>query len=178
MESPTKSQTQSSTTIVDNVDQNIEAIHSHRKNSDEKRRLDQKLVDHVAGFLGTINSIYIHMIVYIIFATFRSAEQVGILASIEAIALAVFVLINQRRLSALERKNSDLHLQTSLLTEQEITRLARVTDLIAVKLGIDLVVRDELKDVKKDILPTEVLKRITAHQESWPTHSTSDSFDK
>lgn len=161
------------------VDKNIEAIHSLRKSADEERRLDQKFVDFVAVFLGSPNSLYVHIFVYtILIGFFLSFEQLGVIASVEAIALSIFVLVNQRRLNSIERRNSDLHLQTTLLVEQEITRIARVTELIAKKLGLDSAEVKDLSDVNKEIQPIEVLKRISDHEKREPTPSTSDSYSK
>lgn len=160
---------------IEAIDRNIATIHRMRKDSDEGRRSDQKFVDHIANFAGTTSFLYAHVFFYgSWFFIGRKTEAVGVTASLEAIFLSVFVLINQRRLNAVERKNSDLHLQMSLLAEHEVTKLARVTDLIAQRLGVNTPETQDLEDVKKDIHPDDILKRISDHEKSSPTDLTSD----
>lgn len=157
------------------IDRNIETIHSLRIEADQNRRLDQKFVDHVAVFAGSTNSIYYHIVFYgLCFLITRKLETIGMVASLEAIVLSVFVLINQKRMNSLERRHSDLHLQTSLLVESEITRLARAVDLIAQKLDVELTLGANLEEAKKEVRPLEVLKRISEQENNAPTHSTLD----
>lgn len=154
------------------IDKNIKAIHGIRVEADRKRRWDQKFVDHVASFTGSTNSLFAHVVIYLLcFYYFKSFEKLSMVASLEAMFLAVFVLINQNRMNALERRNADLHLQTSLLTEHELTRLTATVNLIAKKLEIDFA-----KALHQEIVkPDEVLQRISDHEENAPTASTNNS---
>ena len=57
-------------------------------------------------------------------------------ASVEAIFLSTFVLISQNRMAELADKRADLDLQINLLSEHEITRLVKLLDAVAKRLGI------------------------------------------
>ena len=80
--------------------------------------------------------------------------------SIEAIFLTLFVLISQNRMQLDSDARAELDVQINLLTEYELTRLLRLTDLIADKLGVDKSKDPELKDLEADIDPEDVINQI------------------
>ncbi|MBC7371023.1 MAG: DUF1003 domain-containing protein [Bdellovibrionaceae bacterium] len=152
------------------IDNNIETVHRMRREADDRRRLDQKFVDSFASFAGSPLSLYAHVVFYGVCLMFtRSLSEIGMIASLEAIVLAVFVLINQKRLNQLERRDADLHLQTSLLIEAEVTELARAIDLILKHHKIDSKDQSDLDEAKADIVPSEVLQKISDQEASEPT---------
>ena len=152
------------------VDDNIKAIHGSRRIANESRRSDEKFIDNVAAFIGSTNSLYIHTIFYLsYFIYLNDIGRVSSVASIEAIFLALFVLINQKRMNKVERRHSDLHLQTTLLLEHELTSLARVVHALAEKMKVEDSQLDELLKVKEDIVPDDILNRIKHHETTDPT---------
>ncbi|MBC7740913.1 MAG: DUF1003 domain-containing protein [Bdellovibrionaceae bacterium] len=175
---------------MNQVDRNIAIIHRMRKESDERRTWQQKLVDDVAGRLGMTETLIGHLIFYGLFIVagifciinkFMSWEQViglfGTVATVETLFLTIFVLINQRRTKSLERRNSDLHLQMSLLSEHEITRLIRMTDSIVKHLNIQLELDPkDVNELKKDVDPDLIIEKIFEHEALIPTDSTSDDI--
>lgn len=88
----------------------------------------------------------------------------AMLASVEAIFLSTFVLINQNRMSAIAEKRAHLDLQISLLTEHEITTLAALMSEIATRLGVETELHRELDQIKLDIAPEAVLDKIEAER--------------
>jgi len=70
--------------------------------------------------------------------------------SLEAIVLAIFVLISQNRNSKIDDLREETHLQLDIISEQEITKLMRMIALLLEKEGIDL---SEDPELKKMILP-------------------------
>ena len=172
---------------LDALDRNIETVHRMRQQSDEMRDNHQVFADKVASFLGRITNLYIHVVVYsgwLVYMLFisRNTETIftslaimGSVATIEALFFSIFILINQRRMHALERRNSDLHLQMSMLAEHEITRLIRMTHQISSHLGLRLDEKvGELEELKKDVHPDQILEKINQHESNTPTHSTED----
>jgi uncharacterized membrane protein len=156
------------------VEQNIASIQQVRKAMNESRRVDEKLIDRVAEFLGSTKSFYLHLLVYgtllsvHFFATPEhikawnaTTQDLSFLFSFEALILSFFVLINQGHMKRVEQRNMDLHLQMSLLAEHEVTRLLQVTDLIAKHLEVDTYKVPGLAEVKKDIDPKKILERIS-----------------
>lgn len=169
------------------LDRNIEMIHRMRQSADEKRDSHQVFADKVASFLGRISNLYFHIVIYggwflyMIFFTndtlsiSSSLSVIGSVATIEALFFSIFILINQRRMHSLERRNSDLHLQMSMLAEHEVTRLISMTHQMASHIGLRLNEKaGELEELKKDINPDQILEKIFQHETNKPTDSTDD----
>lgn len=57
--------------------------------------------------------------------------------SIEAIILAIFILVSQNRQSYVSSLREELHLQINLIAEEEITKALKLLGEIRTKLGID-----------------------------------------
>ncbi len=159
------------------IDTNIKAIHDIRQEADRNRRLDQKFIDTVVGFTGSTNSLYAHILVYgICLHFFQSFEKLSMLASLEAMFLAVFVLINQNRMNLLERRNADLHLQTSLLTDHKLTRLTATVDLIIQNFEIERKNKAApIPNEESRVKPDEVLQLISDHEEKAASDSARES---
>lgn len=161
------------------VDRNIAAVHRVRSEAAHNRRHDQVFVDKVTAFAGSTASLYAHLLFYgtavlfhfyspiFGFSFFReNLGTLGLIASMEALFLSVFVLINQRHMNLLERRNSDLHLQMSMLAEHEVTKIAQLTDLIAKHLGVSTHTVVDLETVKKEIDPQQILDQISTHEKN------------
>ena len=82
------------------------------------------------------------------------------IASVEAIFLSTFVLITQNRMAAAADRRADLDLQISLLTENELTRIATLLVDMAKQMGVKTDVDDELHQIQQDVAPDAVLDRI------------------
>jgi uncharacterized membrane protein len=74
--------------------------------------------------------------------------------------LSTFVLITQNRLAEEADKRSDLDLHISLLAEHEITRLITMVTAIAEKLNIPESRDPQLSELKKNVLPEDVLNTL------------------
>ena len=81
----------------------------------------------------------------------------GLLASLEAIFLTVFVLMAQNQMSVHSDKRSELDLQISLITEHELTKLIVVIMQLAKKAEIELADGKEKEEISKDVLPEQVM---------------------
>jgi len=155
------------------IDQNIQSLIDMRNKARESRSLQDKFIEAIAQFTGSVWFVYIHVIllgIWIFCNSWLVTEtpfdpfpyrifSAG--ASIEAIFLSTLLMINQNRMRHLESRREDLDLQMSLLIEHELTRLVRVCDLMAKKVGIAApVINEAVAQVKEDIHPSEVLERI------------------
>ncbi len=75
------------------------------------------------------------------------------IVSLEAIILAIFVLISQNRASKVDDLREEIDLQVDIITEEELTKLIRMTAVLMEKNGIDL--RDD-RELQAMIKPTNV----------------------
>ncbi len=75
------------------------------------------------------------------------------IVSLEAIILAIFVLISQNRASKIDDLREEIDLQVDIITEQELTKLIHMTSILMEKNGIDI---QSDKDLQSMIKPTNV----------------------
>ncbi|KKZ84100.1 hypothetical protein B5K05_23560 [Rhizobium phaseoli] len=156
---------------------NIEAIMQRRRQSQNAASAQERAAAAVSKFAGSMMFVYIHIVFYgvWIIANVGWIPQVQLWdpslvilameASVEAIFLSTFVLINQNRMAAQDNVRADLDLQISLLNEHETTRLIAMVEAIAKKLEVLTEADHEVEELKKDIAPEAVLDRIQAEGE-------------
>jgi uncharacterized membrane protein len=82
--------------------------------------------------------------------------------SMEAVILAIFVLITQNRMSAQTDRRDHLDLQVDLLAEQEMTMMLRMLDKISDRLGVapDTREQDETRKLMEHTNVYELLEEL------------------
>jgi uncharacterized membrane protein len=154
------------------VDRNIQTLLERRRAEERARSTQERIAEWLGRFAGSMPFVWIHAALVAVWV----GMNVGLLpgprfdpdfvklataASVEAIFLTTFVLVTQNRMAALADQRADLDLQISLLAEHELTRLIRISDEMARRLGVPLEERErELADTRRDVDPEEVLDRI------------------
>jgi uncharacterized membrane protein len=135
--------------------QNIDEIARLEEVTQQRRSTADKLSDAVAGFVGSVSFVAIHL------AWFGAwvAINTGLLAwlpifdpypyvflcmivSLEGVLLSTFVLIKQNRMSQRADQRAHLDLQINLLAEKEVTKLIQMLERVSRQLGIE----DEVVD--------------------------------
>ncbi len=155
---------------------NIDSVVSRRKRDAKSASLEERAAAAISKFAGSMVFVYIHLalfggwiainvgIVPVLPAWDPSLVILAMAASVEAIFLSTFVLINQNRMAAEDNARADLDLQISLLNEHETTRLIAMVEAIAKRLGVETEADGELAELKRDVAPETVLDRIEASQ--------------
>src|SRR3989344_1047678 len=69
------------------------------------------------------------------------------IVSLEAIILAIFVLISQNRTAKVDDIREETHLQLNLISEKEITKIIKMITLLLDKQGIDISQDPELHKI-------------------------------
>jgi uncharacterized membrane protein len=80
--------------------------------------------------------------------------------SLEAIILAVFVLISQNRSMRVDDLRAETHLQINLITEREVTKIIKMLALLLEKQGIDLSNDPELHRMIRSISEEDIEKKL------------------
>ncbi|WP_245429930.1 DUF1003 domain-containing protein [Mesorhizobium sp. WSM3859] len=157
---------------------NIEALVERRKRDAETASLEERTAAAISRFAGSMAFVYIHLaffgawialnlgVVTFIKPFDPSLVILAMFASVEAIFLSTFVLINQNRMAAEDDARADLDLQVSLLNEHETTKLIKLVEEIAKRLDVNTEADDELKELKRDVAPEAVLDKIEEVGES------------
>lgn len=151
-------------TVEQVIDRNVQALIDLRKRHDAAHKPGERLLDRIAGFIGSAPFIYLHVGIVAVWLAWRpfSLDILAGCASVEAIFLSTLLMSNQNRLRAHENKREDLELQVSLLIEHELARLGRVCDHIATAVGAGVEAKREKGGLTEDIPATKVLERIEA----------------
>jgi uncharacterized membrane protein len=80
--------------------------------------------------------------------------------SLEAIFLAISVLISQNRSARVDDIREELHLQINLIAEKEITKIMKMTAMLLEKHGVDVSNDPELKKLLKPVIESELEKKL------------------
>jgi uncharacterized membrane protein len=145
-----------------------------------REQAEASLADRLAGlisaFTGSMWSVGVHAVIFGLWILINvgilpivppfdeSLVVLAMIASVEAIFLSTFVLMNQNRLAASEDRRSELTLQISLLIEHEVTKLVGVTSALADRLDVALPGNSELDELAEEVVPERVLDEIERRQ--------------
>ena len=151
---------------------NIQGILADRQERERAASLESRVAGAISKFAGSMMFVYIHLVLFggwilinigllpILPPWDPSLVVLAMAASVEAIFLSTFVLINQNRMAAQDDLRADLDLQISLLNEHETTRLLMLVDGIAEKLGVRTEPDPEIEDLKREVDPAEVMHQL------------------
>ena len=158
--------------IPRSVLRNIKSIRQWREERRAKRSRSDKVAHAISQFAGSMRFVYIHLVVFggwiianvgLIPGIPRwdpSLVVLAMAASVEAIFLSTFVLINQNQMTEEAEEKAELDLQVSLLTEQETTRLMVMTQAIVDHLGIKTGTGFDLEDLVQETQPEVILDAV------------------
>jgi uncharacterized membrane protein len=151
---------------------NIEALRRRRADEESRASLEQRLASTITRFTGSMNFVFVHVLVYGFWVVANLGWIPGIarwdptfvilamVASVEAIFLSTFILISQNRMAAAADRRAELDLQVSLLAEAEITKLVELVSMIAEGMNLSSSEQQEVEEMKQRVAPEAVLDAI------------------
>jgi uncharacterized membrane protein len=154
------------------IEKNIRTIIQLRLQAEDERSLESRAADAVTAFSGSMVFVYLHIAWFAIWVVLNTGwvgmpafdpfpyGLLTMVVSLEAIFLSTLVLITQNRLAAEGEHRADLNLQTSLLTEHELTRVLQMLSAIQDKLGIKDHAASELAELEVETKPEDVMAEI------------------
>jgi len=154
------------------MERNIRALVERREREMANEGLAGKIAAAVAGFAGSVWSVIIHAAIFGLWILINSGllpitrpwdpslVMLAMIASVEAIFLTTFVLMNQNRSARIEDRRAELTLQISLLAEHEMTKLVEIVSATAQHFGITYPSSSELDELKENVTPEAVLDEI------------------
>jgi uncharacterized membrane protein len=159
------------------VDRNIEALLSRRQSDEENKSFEDRVASAVTGFAGSMMFAYIHLTALAGWLAWnlgwlglrpvdKSLNALAIVASIEAIFLSTFLLINQNRMNLQADERADLDVHVGLLTEHEVTRVLTLVAAIGRKLDIEEADDPEILDLQTDTRPEHMMDAMSEQQQS------------
>ena len=156
--------------VAEPLARNIATLMDRRAREMAAAPASERLSAAVAGFLGSMWSVAVHAVIFGLWIVVNLGLVPGIrpfdpslvvlamIASVEAIFLTTFVLVNQNRLARIEEERSELALQIALLSERETTKIVELAADIARRL--DLPVEPETQSLAEETRPGAVLDEI------------------
>ncbi|PWU20674.1 MAG: hypothetical protein C5B49_03855 [Bdellovibrio sp.] len=153
------------------VHRNIRALLEVRRREEAALGPQQRIARSIGRVVSRITFVYINCGIVLFWVVYNSGfyfepfdpypyHILSLLLAFGAILLTSFVLLAQDHLDKLSEKRADLDVQISLLTEQELTRLIQLTDLIAQRLQVSSDQVDQLEQMKGEIEPETLLHQI------------------
>lgn len=160
------------------IQEQIELIARHEHEFLERRTRAEVVSDAIAGFIGSLPFVGIHMFVFAVWIAWnawpgtqhfdpRPFGLLQTLVAMEAILAASFILMRQARTSHRSDERDHLMLQILMLTEKELTALLGMERQIANEMGLTRTANSaEVRDLSQETSIDEVAQTI---KENLPT---------
>jgi len=158
--------------VSEPLSNNVEALMRRREREAEQEIITERIAARMADFTGSVRSVLVHGVIFGLWILINvgllpifepwdpTLVVLAMIASVEAIFLSTFVLMNQRRQARLDEDRAELTLQISLLAEHETTKLASLLMAIAERLEVDVPEDVDAEDLTKTVSPEGVLEEI------------------
>jgi uncharacterized membrane protein len=151
------------------------AIRSLKARADEKRTLSERAADWTSATFGSMWFLIANVVWFAIWITLNTGLVPGVepfdpfpyglltmIVSLEAIILAIFVMIAQNRAARIAELREEVDLQVDLITEEELTKVLEMMCKLFDKHGIDY---SNDTDLKAMLVPTNIDKLETILEE-------------
>lgn len=136
----------------------LRLLRSVKGKADVKRTFAERVADALTSSFGSMAFLVLNVVWFVVWIVINVGLIPGIepfdpfpfgfltmVVSLEAIALAIIVLMSQNRASRIADLREEIDLQVNILTEQEITKLLQIVTRLAEKEGINLSHDHELR---------------------------------
>lgn len=149
---------------VDKRSNSQNLLHALKAKADAKRSFSEKIADHMTKVFGSIGFLTLNILVFVgwilVNIGWISGVEIfdpfpfGLLTtavSLQAIFLAIIVLISQNRAAKVADLREEVDLHIDIICEQEITKTLHLVSMLCKKQGIDLERDKTLKDMLRTI---------------------------
>jgi len=146
---------------------------SIKAQANAKRTIMEKMADWMTSKFGSSNFLWMNVVLFVVWILINTNQIKGIspfdpfpfillttIVSLEAIVLAIFVLISQNRAAKIDDLREETHLQLNLISQKEITKLIKMLAILLQKQGVDLSQDPELHRMICPISEGEIEKRL------------------
>jgi len=178
-----KRQQPSSGNIPRSVRNSRRIIHSLKAKADEKRTLSEKVADWTTETFGSMGFVLINVAWFAVWIVINVGLIPSIqpfdpfpfglltmIVSLEAIILAIFVLISQNRQEKIDDLRQEIDLQVDIITEDELTKLMHMVSLLLEKQGIEVsndeVLQSMLEPTSVEKIEEALEQQIVEHHET------------
>lgn len=130
---------------------NIETVARLETEFLEARTAKDRIGDAIAGFIGTMTFVILHLVSLVAWFTINSGlvpivkpfdpypfVLLAVIVSVEGVLLSTFILMKQNRMSRRVDERNHLNLQIDLLAEKEITKILQMQRRLCRHFGLDI----------------------------------------
>ena len=148
-------------------------VKSFEAKLNQQRTRGERMADHMTNAFGSIGFFVFNFLWFGLWILWNSGFLSGLpifdpypfillitIVSLEAICLAVLVLISQNRAAKIDKLRSEVDLQINLTSEQEITKILSLLKIYFEKHGLDLKDDPELERMLKQIDAWEIERKL------------------
>ena len=158
---------------------NLETLKQRQASEAASASIQERAAAAIARFTGSLSFVYVHAALYGFWIVANlggfgvnpwdpTFVVLAMIASVEAIFLSTFILINQNRMAIEADRRAELDLQISLLAEHEVTGLVRLVTEIARRLDVPEASSPDTEEMKKSVAPEAVLDAIERREGQGP----------
>lgn len=157
----------------ENIEQRKKIFHSIKAKANAKRTSTEKIADWMTSKFGSNIFLSFNILLFTAWILINTDNIKWInvfdpfpfillttIVSLQAIILAIFVLISQNRTAKIDDLREETHLQLNLISQREITKIIKMMALLLEKQGIDLSQDSELHKMIRPISEEEIEKRL------------------
>lgn len=158
---------------MNNSEQDNKTFKSIKAKVESTRSVSQKAIDFLVNNLGSTFFLALNVVWFIIWIAINTGQIKQIPAfdpfpfsllttavSLEAIILAILVLISQNRSLKIGDLREEIHLQVNLLAEQENTKTMKLLLLLLKKQGVDVTHDAELQKLIQPMNQEEIQEEL------------------
>jgi len=148
-------------------------LRSIKAKADQKRTWAEKIADWMTSNFGSMTFLLVNALFFTVWLLINTGQIDAIsifdpfpfvllttIVSLEAIILAIFVLISQNRTMKVDELREEINLQVDLISQKEATKIIKMLALLLEKEGIDLSQDPELHQMIRPISEEEIEKRL------------------
>ena len=132
--------------VEEMTEQNVQTIVQLEESAKANRNKTDQMADVIAQFCGSFTFVCVHLIWFAAWIVINIIPGLPhfdaypftfltLVVSLEAIFLSTFILISQNHETRVSERRNQLDLQINLLTEQENTKMLKILERIADKVG-------------------------------------------
>lgn len=160
-----------SVSLAENASKRQKTIHSFKAKVNKNRSAVDKLADWLTASFGTISFLFLNAAFFFVWIVWNMGLIPGLspidpfpfglltmVVSLEAIFLAIIVLISQNREARVAELREEMELYINTYAENEITKVMYLLTLLLEKNGIDVSADTDLKEMLESV-DSEVIER-------------------
>ena len=158
-------------TVEQLTEQNVRTIADLEKAAQSQQTFADRVADRITRFCGSMPFVWVHVgwfTVWIIANTALPIKPIDpypfsfltLVVSLEAIFLSTFIMISENRQGRIDERRNHLDLQINLLAEQENTKMLKLLQGMARKMGIDPAADPDVEVLEQATRPEKLVEQI------------------